>query len=272
MHGIERREHSNRSHLSSSVPVSAQMDSGRPGPQYGLRVLYLVIAAIPAPLLILSATWAMTIESALPASKGKHSGFHFTPLELQAATVMLAFVMAVYAVRTFYAHIRERRADDKAKNPLDHTEAAQNALAELSAFRSAVADTDRALTRLQEFRRDNQISPGRPVRLPRKAFAENSHLADNYQGLQHRLIGACGTTLGHVANIWELAPLAVTHAPDAFNDEVMNALVRAESLRRIMEDSDIPLEDAEKLVALISAATFPLLKDQPHDPNDSSGS
>lgn len=231
-----------------------------------------MIAAIPAPLLILSAAWATKIENALPAKKGRQLGFHFTSLEFQAGIAMLAFVTAVYAVRTYYARIRERRADEKAKNPLERATAAQKALAELSAFRSAVADTDRALTRLQEFRRDNQISARRPVRLPRKAFADDVHLAVNYRGLRRRFIGACNTTLGHVATIRELVPLAAAHEPDAFNDEVTNALMRAESLRRIVKDRKMPLEDAEELLALISAATFPVPKDQSHDPKDPSDS
>jgi len=66
----------------------------------------------------------------------------------------------------------------------------------------------------------------------------------------------------------ELAPLAAANKPDIFNDEVLNALVHAESLRRILKDREIPLEDAEELVALTSAAVFPVTKDQPHDPKD----
>jgi hypothetical protein len=230
-----------------------------------------MIAAIPTPLLMAGAAWATTTENKLPAGKGKSPGFHFTALEFQAAVAVFAFITAVYAVRTYYARIRERRADERATNQFEQARAAQEALAELSAFKSAVADLDRALAQVQEFRRENQISAHRPVRLPRSAFGGNGRLAGNCKRLQSRLITACKTALGHVATIQELVPLAAVHKPDSFNDEVMNALVQAESLRRVLKDKKIPLEDVEELVAMTSTAVFPVTKDQPQEPRDPSG-
>lgn len=272
MRGIERRRRSNPGDLSWIVPLHAQVDARRRDLRRSLQDLCLTIAAIPAPLLIASVAWVTAIENRVPHAKGKDEGFHPTSLELQAAAAVFVFVTAVYAVRTYYARIRERRADERAANPFEQARAAQKALAELSEFKSAVADADRALTRLQQFRRDNSISAYRPVRLPRSTFADDDRLAGNYQGHQRRFIDACKTTLGHVATMRELLPLAAAHKPDAFNDEVMKALVHAESLGRILKDRKIPLEDAEELVALTSAAVFPVTRDQPNDPQDLSDS
>jgi hypothetical protein len=270
MRGVERRGRSDAGDLPSDVSVHAQVDPGRRDRWCRLRDLSLLIAAIPTPLLMVGVAWPTTTENLLPAGKGRHQGFHFTPLEFQAAVAVFAFVTAVYAVRTYYARLRERRADERATNQFEQARAAQKAMAELSEFRSAVADTDRALTRLQGFRRENQISAHRPLRLSRSAF-DDGRLADNYQQLQRTFISACKATLGHVATMRELLPLAAVHKPDAFNDDVMNALVQAESLRRILKDRKIPLEDVEELVALTSAAVFPVTK-EPQDPIDPSSS
>jgi hypothetical protein len=272
MRGIEWRRRSTPDDLSWVTPLHAQVAARRRDLRRNLEDLCLTIAAIPAPLLIAGVAWVTTIENRIPHTKGRPQGFRLTSLELQGAAALFVFVTAVYAVRTYYARIRERRADERAANPVEQARAAKNALAELSEFKSAVADMDRALTRLQEFRRDNLISAHRPIWLPRSTFGGDDRLTYNYQGHQRRFIDSCRTTLEHVAVMQKLAPLAAAHNPDVFNDDVMKALVDAEPLSRILKDRDILLEDAEELVALTSAAVFPITRDQPNDPKDVSGS
>jgi hypothetical protein len=272
MRGIEWRRRSTPDDLSWVTPLHAQVAARRRDLRRNLEDLCLTIAAIPAPLLIAGVAWVTTIENRIPHTKGRPQGFRLTSLELQDAAALFVFVTAVYAVRTYYARIRERRADERAANPVEQARAAKNALAELSEFKSAVADMDRALTRLQEFRRDNLISAHRPIWLPRSTFGGDDRLTYNYQGHQRRFIDSCRTTLEHVAVMQKLAPLAAAHNPDVFNDDVMKALVDAEPLSRILKDRDILLEDAEELVALTSAAVFPITRDQPNDPKDVSGS
>lgn len=89
-----------------------------------------------------------------------------------------------------------------------------------------------------------------------------------YQRLLRRFTDAGAATLEHVAAPQGLVPLAAAHRPDAFN-AVMEALVRAESsLHRILQDRQIPLEDAEELIALISTTAFTVTREHPHDPKD----
>jgi hypothetical protein len=272
MRGVERRGRSNAGNLSAGVSGHAEAGPGRRGRRRCLRDLSLMIAAVPTPLLMMGAVWTTTNESLLSAGKAKRQGFHFTPLEVQAAVAVFALVTAVYAVRTYYTRLGERRADERATNQLEQARAAQKALVELSEFRSDAVDTNRALTRLRGFRQDNQIAAHRPLRLPRSVFADDDRIANIYQQLQRTFIRACKATLGHIDTMRELGTLAAAHKPDAFSDEVMNAFVQAESLRRIMTDRKIPLEDVENIVAQTIAAIFPAKKDQPQDPIDPSGS
>lgn len=69
-------------------------------------------------------------------ARRRREGLHLTPLELEAAAAVFTFVAAVYAVRTYYARIREWRSDEASVNPFEQARAAKAALAELSAFQS----------------------------------------------------------------------------------------------------------------------------------------
>lgn len=276
MHGIKRRREVQAGGLPRTISLRPRSDfPKRSGPR-GAQALCLLLVAILAPLPIGGFAWAATIEAAAPRRQGGHKAFHLTSLEVISASAMIALVAAaigligvVYAIRTYNANHRERAAKEKSASPLEQARAAKAASAELSAFRSAVADADWALRQLQQLRSDNKIPIYRELRLANDALAPDNYLAATYQRLLRRLMDICSTMLERVVTLDELIPLAAVHQPLVFTTDVMNLLANAESaLQRILSDKKMPLEQAEGLIAQISTATFQVTGERPSDPQD----
>jgi hypothetical protein len=253
---LARRKPVNR--RNEAGPASRLRFAPRPGrrPEPAGWSLVTAVVLSGGPFLITLSAVAQSSDS--PVSAVKHSkSFRLTTLEVASVTAVLVLVATVYAVRTYYSRARERQEDDRAQDPFERAKSAQAATAELASYRDSVADADRALQRIEEFRRARSIAASRKIALSKDVFAGDKLQYESYGQLQRSLDSACSSILNGLDHLKLLLPLAAAHDPNTFSSDLLNALVVVDqAIRRLVRDKGMPLEEAERIVRQASNVTF----------------